>query len=104
MRHEFGADTAASAAAIFDNNGLAQGLADQIAGDAANNVGISSGGKRHDQMDWTFRIGGHSALRQQRKYGRGSNRGNDSTAWNGHRGPPYCFIGRLFIIFAPISL
>jgi hypothetical protein len=55
-------------------------------------------------MDWTLRIGGHSALRQQRKYRRGSNRGNDNAAWNGHRGPPYWLIGRLFIIFPPISL
>src|SRR5215469_16080921 len=64
MGDEFGADAAAAAAAILDHHRLAQRLADQIADYSPDNVGISSGRKRHNQMDGPVRIGGQGALRQ----------------------------------------
>src|SRR5215470_3515779 len=88
MRDEFGADTAAAAAAILDHHRLAQCLADQIAGYASDNVGISSGCKRHNQMNGAVRIGGQSALRLQSKNWRGPERGDKYATWNPHRGSP----------------
>jgi hypothetical protein len=64
MRDVFGADAAAPAATIFDHHGPAEGLADQIAGNAPNNVGIASGCKWHDQVNWAFRERCETALRQ----------------------------------------
>jgi hypothetical protein len=65
---------------ILDHHRLAQRLADQIAGYAPDNVGISSGRKRHNQMDGPVRIGGQGALRHQRKNRRRSKRGNQHAA------------------------
>jgi hypothetical protein len=58
MCDEFGAHSAAGAAPVLDHYRLVQRLADQIARYASDNVGITAGGERHDQMDRPFRIGG----------------------------------------------
>jgi hypothetical protein len=57
MRDEFGADAAAPAAAILDNHRPAQRFVDQVAGYTADNVGISAGRKRHNQMNGTVGVG-----------------------------------------------
>src|SRR5215831_9033042 len=88
MRDEFSTDAATAAAPILDHHRLAQRLADQIAGYAPDNIGISSGGKRYNKMNWPVRIGGQCARRQERQNGRRSKRGNEHAAWNIHRGPP----------------
>ncbi len=50
-RHELGADAAAGAGAVVDHHRLSERLADLIADDAADNVGIAAGRERHDQPD-----------------------------------------------------
>ena len=66
-RHGFGADAAAGATAVFDHHGLAQGIRYAVADDAADNVGIAAGGKRHDQADRPLGIFRKGCPRQQRK-------------------------------------
>jgi hypothetical protein len=90
MGDEFGADSAAGAAPVLDHHRLVERLADSIARYAPDNIGITAGGERHDQMYRPFRIGGQSPPHQQRQNGCRSERGEEYAAWNGHHGSPCC--------------
>lgn len=79
VRHEFGADAAAGAAAVVDHNRLAERARNAFADDAADDVGVAAGGERHDQVDRPVGIGGEGGARQQAR-GRAEAEGDDQLA------------------------
>ena len=54
----FGSDAAAGAVAVLDHHGSVEPLADLIADEAPDNVGIAARCERHDQLDRPGRIAG----------------------------------------------
>src|SRR6516164_8266702 len=58
MGDVFGPDTAAGAATVLDHDCSIEALADLVADEAADNVGVAACGERHDQLDRPYRIAG----------------------------------------------
>ena len=65
LGHELGADAAPRAAAIFDDHGLPQRLADLLADQPSDDVRIAAGGEGNDQADGAIRVGRKRPPRQQ---------------------------------------